>query len=57
MFFPKLKDFKNLLKNLSSWPVTFSFAIDVLCLSPTLFAASHANRDCLSSTEFLILSI
>ena len=43
--------------NHSSWLVAFSLAFIVLFLLLTLFTVCHAIRDCLSSTEFLILLI
>ena len=43
--------------SLSSRLVGFSFALAVLFLPLTLFYVCHANHDCLSSTEFLILLI
>ena len=41
----------------SPWLTAFSFALKVLFLLLTSFIVCHAIRDCLSSTEFLILSI
>ena len=42
---------------LSSRLATFKFAFKTHVLLPTLFIACHAYRDCLSSTEFLILLV
>ena len=41
----------------SCWFVAFSLALVVLFLLFTLFIICHAILDCISSTEFLILSI
>ena len=41
----------------SCWFVAFSLALAVLFLLLTLFIVCYAILDCLSSTEFLILSI
>ena len=41
----------------SCWFVAFSLALAVLFLLLTSFIVCHAILDCLSSTEFLILSI
>jgi len=43
--------------SLSFWLVAFSFDLEVLFLSLILFTVCHANRDCLSSTDYLILFI
>ena len=41
----------------SSWLAAVSLALEMLFLSLTSFTVCHAIRDCLSSTEFLILLI
>ena len=41
----------------SSWLAAFSFAPEALFVFLTSFTVSHAIRDCLSFTEFLILLI
>ena len=41
----------------SCWLAAFSLALAVLLLLLTLFIVYHAILDCLSSTEFLVLSI
>ena len=42
-------------KSLFSWLTAFTFALEVLFYSFFSFTFWHANCDCLSSTEFLIL--
>ena len=42
---------------LSFWLAAFSFVLNVLFLPLVLFIVCHAFCDCISSTEFLILSI
>ena len=41
----------------SLWLAAFSFALEVFFLLLTFNTVCHAIRDCLSSTEFLILLI
>ena len=41
----------------SSWLAAFSFAFEVLFLPITSFTVCHANHNCLSLNEFLILLI
>ena len=43
--------------SLSFWLVAFSFDLEVPFLPLILLTVCHANRDCLSSTDCLILSI
>ena len=45
------------LSNLSSWMVALNFTLEMLFIPLISFTVYHANRDCLFSTEFLILSI